>query len=216
VRLGALMLLPALMQAQTPTGRHLPWQPALTLPWQALDRQPAVEAFQAPAAKGPLRVGLIPDGVIRVWDVKGLVRTTVGLPGRPRRIWRDGGVPLELTSGPWVFPDQTPLAEGAGGIAWGAADLRPSLSGLLWVIEDGERILTVLHPALGRAIHLALPAVEEAELAFAPDRLVLRGLAEGRPAAWSLPWVALLPALTQLGSKPTTLKLGTATNPFPN
>lgn len=215
MRLGALIFLPALLSAQAP-ARRLPWQPPLTLPWQALERQPAVEAYALPAAPGPLRVALSLEGLVQVWEPKGLERMAVGLPGRPRRLWRDGGLPLDPASGPWAFPEVTPLAEGAGGLAWGEKDLRPSLSGLLWIVEDGERLLTVLHPALGRAIHLALPPVEGAELAFGPDRLVLRGLSEGRPAAWSLPWVALLPAFTQLGARVQTAKPGTATNPFPN
>lgn len=215
MRLGALMLLPALVQAQSP-HRRLPWQPPLQLSWQALERQPAVDPFPMQPSTGPLRVSLVPDGLLRVSDAKGLIHMVVGLPGRPRRAWRDGGLPVDVNQSPWMFPSETPLSEGAGGIAWGAKDLRPSLAGLMWVIEDGERILTVLHPALGRAIHLALPPVEDAQLSFGPDRLVLRGLSDGRPAAWSLPWVALLPAFTQLGAKGIGGKLGTATNPFPN
>jgi hypothetical protein len=215
VRLGALTLCVASLAAQAPS-RRLPWQPLLSLPWQALERQPAVEAFTQAPVPGRLKVALSPEGLVQVWEPKGLERMAVGLPGRPRRIWRDGGLPLDPASGPWTFPGSTPLSEGAGGLAWGEKDLRPSLAGLLWIVEDGERVLSVLHPALGRAIHLALPPVEGAELAFGPDRLVLRGLSEGRPAAWSLPWVALLPAFTQLGAKPPVAKAGTATNPFPN
>lgn len=214
MRVGTWILIPAALSAQAP-ARRLPWQPPLLLPWQYLERLPVVAPFEAAPSTGWLRLQLTSEGVLSVRDAKGVERMALGLPGRPYRVWRDGGLALDPATGPWSFPETTPLSEGAGGLAWGAPDLRPSLSGLVWILEDGERLLTLLHPAHGRAVHLALPALQSPELAFGPDRLVVRGLADGRPAAWSLPWVALLPALAQLGAKPPEKRPGSVAVPFP-
>ena len=215
MRLGALIpLAPALLMAQAPgEGRRLlPWEQAPRLPWQPLDRMPEGKPLAEGPSSGSLTVRLDADGTLRVLEGKGLRRMLTGLPGRPVRAWRDGGLPLDLPFGTWTFPEDTPLAHGLGALAWEAEDLRPSLKGLLWILEDGENHLTVLHPATARLVHLPLPPGDLHEIGFLKDRLVVR--TGGRPPAWSLPWVALLPAFIQLGAKDKTPPQGGVFNPF--
>ena len=216
MRLGALipLVIPALLGAQAPAEnrRQLPWEQAPRLPWQPLERPPAAALPAGAPSSGPLTVRLDADGTLRILEGKGLRRLLAGLPGRPVRAWRDGGLPLDPPFGAWTFPEDTPLAHGLGALAWEAEDLRPSLLGLLWILEDGENHLTVLHPATGRLVHLPLPAGDLHEIAFLKDRLVVR--TGGRPAAWSLPWVALLPAFIQLGARDKAPPQGGVFNPF--
>ena len=214
MRLGALiplLLAPALL-AQGESRRTLPWEQAARLPWQPLDRVPPEVPFTASASQGALTVKMDPDGTLRVLEGKGLRRLQVGLPGRPVQAWRDGGLPLAQPAGTWSFPAETPLSHGLGALAWEAEDLRPSLEGLLWILEDGENHLTVLHPATGRLAHLPLPSGERHQISFEKDRLVVR--TGGRPPAWGLPWVALLPTLIHLGGRDTLPPQGTVFNPF--
>jgi hypothetical protein len=119
--------------------------------------------------------------------------------------------------GAWQFPEDTPLKQNLGALGWSAEDFRPFLQGLLWVIEDGEAFLTVLHPATGRLIYLPLPPGRDLQLRFWKDHLeVLAGEAEkGAPRRWVLPWIALLPRLAALGPHPNPGKPGTALAPFP-
>jgi len=219
VRLGALTLLlagPALLAQGAPPAqegrRLLPWEAASRLPWQPLERVPEAPEMSGTPSAGPLTVRLDADGTLRVLEGKGLRRLLAGLPGRPVRAWRDGGLPLAEPFGTWTFPADTPLSHGLGALAWEAEDLRPSLRGLLWILEDGENHLTVLHPATGRLVHLPLPAGERHEIAFLKDRLLVR--TGGRPPGWSLPWVGLLPAFIHLGAAEKAPPQGTVFTPF--
>ncbi|HJU83577.1 MAG TPA: hypothetical protein VJ600_05160 [Holophagaceae bacterium] len=225
MRLGALLLIAALPAAgQEPTretARTLPWQRESAPPWQPLAGVPEPAPASGPAAQGRTRVRLEGDGTLQVWDPRGIRTLRMGLPGRPLRAWRDGGVPAPLGSpSQWAFPEATPLSQGLGHLAWGAPDFRPSLAGLLWVLEDGEGYLTVVNPATAAVIHLRLPLGSGFDLDFQPDRLLLRAL-EGPPGvsgprAWSLPWLALLPQLVRLGPPAAPPKAGTALAPFPH
>jgi hypothetical protein len=170
------------------------------------------------ASTGSLSVGISGDGTVRVVDGRGLVRLQEGLPGRPMRVWRDGGIPLATASGTWRFPASTPLLQGLGALRWCAEDFRPFLQGLCWVMEDGEGYLAVIHPATGRIIYLPLPSGRDLSLRFLPDRLeVIAGRAEpGAPSRWALPWIGLLPRLAALGPRPEPAQRGTALAPFPH
>ena len=200
--------------------RALPWQNEPAPPWQPLAGQPDM-ALPAPAtpARGRIKVHLEGDGALRVLDPKGVRTLRVGLPGRPLRAWRDGGLPLALgVPSTWSFPEGTPLAKGLGYLAWGAADFRSSLEGLLWILDDGEALLTVVNPATGQILYMPLPLGSGFDLDFQPDRLILRA-AQGPPGlsgarAWALPWLAMLPQLARLGPPPQTPKPGTALAPF--
>jgi hypothetical protein len=106
---------------------------------------------------------------------------------------------------------------GLGALGWIAADFRPFLRGLCWVLEDGEGFLTVIHPATAQVIHLPLPQGRDLRIRFLPDRLevVAGDVEKGAPRQWSLPWIGLLPRLGALGPRPTSAKSGTALVPFP-
>ncbi len=218
MRLGSLFLIATTLAAQS--ARGLPWDRAQSLPWRAASAEKFSSAPPLPAAPemGPLRVSLDPDGALRVVDAKGIILLRTGLPGRPRKLWRDGGRPLPGTSGTWSFPTQTPLREGIGALPLGQPDFRPGLYGTLWILDDEERLLTVLHPATSRVAYLSLPEGAGLDLQFLPEQLVVQqGLAgTDRPRdAWSLPWLSLLPQFILLGTPAPAPKPGTALQPFP-
>lgn len=221
MRLGSLLLIPACLAAQE--ARQLPWDSAPSLPWRAsLTGELAEPPPLAPLPeRGPLRVTLGPDGALKVMDAKGIVLLRTGLPGRPLRIWRDGGRLLPGTSGTWQFPAQTPLQTGIGALPLGQPDFRPGLEGTLWILDDEERLLTVLHPATSRVAYLTLPGGTDLDLLFLPNHLVVRQKLQDRDSpgprsAWSLPWLSLLPQFILLGTPLPTPKPGTALVPFPN
>jgi hypothetical protein len=232
VRLGAGLLSAALaaappLQGQAPAAgeKRLPWEAALSVPpWQGLP-DGAGEAAPLPptptASMGrELRVRLAGEGSLRVLDRRGVLRLKLGLPGRLARLWRDGGVPVDPGATEILFPKATLLAKGVANLPWGQPDFRPGLEGLLWVLDDGERILTVLHPATGRAQYLLLPPATSPDLVFLPDRLEVREPATGEggrtsPRRWSLPWTGLLPWLLRLAQPPPEGRHGTAFIPFP-
>ena len=218
MRLGTLVLiLPALPVAAQSLAR-LPWQSASPLPWQpALGAPGGPPPPAPPPTTGPLQVRVSGDGTLQVTDARGGIRLLTGLPGRPLKAWRDGGVPLGEAVGQWAFPEATPLSAGIGALQWCAGDFRPFLAGLLWVLEDGEAYLAVAHPATGRVVYLPLPPGRDFSLRFLPDRLeVVAGQPNpGGASRWFLPWMALLPRLAALGPPSETAPKGTALAPFP-
>jgi hypothetical protein len=219
VRLVALVLSAALLPLAAQGRSLLPWQAVPPLPWQPVLGPNSIATPPPPAGAttGDLEVQLFIDGTLRVVDARGGIRLLDGLPGRPLRAWRDGGTTLEGL-GPWQFPSQTPLSHGLGALQWCALDFRPFLDGLLWILEDGEAFLTVVHPATGRIIYLPLPPGRDLSLRFLPDRLeVSAGRPEpGGASHWFLPWIALLPRLAALGPRPQASPRGTALVPFPH
>jgi len=231
VRLGALFLTGAALAAAPPPSvppstqgsaaqghQPLPWERTSPLAWQAEPWVPPAAAPGLPvASQGAMTVLLTGDGTLRISDARGLILLLAGLPGRPLRAWRDGGVLLETAWGTWGFPSDSSLAQGLGGLHWGADDFRPFLRGLLWVLEDGEGFLTVVHPATGRVIHLPLPPGRDLRIRFLPDRLEVAAgdVEQGAPRQWSIPWMGLLPRLAALGPRPDPPKVGTALAPFP-
>ncbi len=213
---AALLGAAAILEAQAPL---LPWEGASMPPWQ-----PEAEGPDAPLVPPPpaerfrdLKVKLGPDGTLKVVDPKGTLRLVLGLPGRPTRVWRDGGRALE-PAGQWTFPARTPLMEGRGELLLTPPDPRIALEGLLWILDDGERRLTVVHPATGKAVFLRLPDLEGPDLAFRPEGLEVRETlpVQGRQARrrWSLAWLALLPQFGILTMVPEAPR-GTALVPFP-
>jgi len=217
VRLVAFLLSGSVLLAQ---GAPLPWVPLAPLPWRSAQPEPVPEPLTPPPFKGPaLKVNLSPDGTLRLVDAKGVVRLRAGLPGRPLRAWRDGGVPLVPPHGTWSFPSTTPLSRGLGALP-AQGDFRTVLEGLLWILDDGEPCLTVVHPATGRILHLALPGGEPPGLAFHPDRLGVypAATAEARgetPLCWSLSWMSLLPQWVELARPLPLPPPGGALRPFP-
>lgn len=215
MRLAILLLTAALgLGAQTP-GAGLPWRTAPALPWQ-LEASGAVSsaADATPGRALPLTVRLDQDGALRITDPKGLIRMRTGLPGRVRRVWRDWGTLVAAPFQPMGFPARTPLQRGIGGMPVGAPDFRPALEGLLWILDDDESVLTVIHPATSAVVYLPLPGGQDLDLVFHPDRLAVVERGPGG-ATWALHWLALLPQFIQLGKDNEALKpKGTALAPF--
>lgn len=222
MRLGTLLLTAAVLAAlplEAQAHPQLPWDGVLPLPWQPAPKAAGEAGTPGPtASEGPLSLQITPDGTVRVVDGRGLVRLQEGLPGRPLRAWRDGGVPLASATGTWRFPAETPLGQGLGALRWCSEDFRPFLQGLCWVMEDGEGLLAVIHPATGRTIYLPLPPGRDLTLRFLPDQLeVVAGRAEaGGASRWALPWIGLLPRLAGLGPRASAGPKGTALVPFPH
>lgn len=221
MRLGTLTLMrgiAALVSAVALLGQvpKLPWEDANLPPWIAERNDPMTDPTAPPPAPkaSDLSLTLAQDGRVRVADRKGTLRLSLGLPGRPRKVWRDGGTALE-PSGTWGFPALTPLSERQAARLLTDPDPRSALAGLLWVLDDSERRLTVVHPATARVLFLRLPDCEGPELAFFPDRLELRTGMGTSSRRWSIPWAALLPHLARLGLAPTSAPRGTALQPFP-
>lgn len=220
MRLGPLLLIPASLGAQE--TRQLPWDQAPGLPWRASLPGELADPTPLPPLDegGSLRVSLDPDGALKIVDAQGIVRLRTGLPGRPLRLWRDGGRALPGTSGTWPFPAQTPLRQGLGALPLGQPDFRPGLEGTLWILDDEERLLTVLHPATSRVAYLTLPGGTGLDLQFLQGHLLVKQAPrsndpKGSRNAWSLPWLSLLPQFILLGTPLPAAKPGTALVPYP-
>ncbi len=217
MRLATLLLTGALaLPAQTPP---LPWKNMGALPWQmeVPGAPPAPETAKPTQSYMALTVRVAADGDIRITDEKGLIRLKLGLPGRPLRAWRDWGVPIPDLTVPLPFAARSPLQRGIGGLPVGAADFRPALEGLLWILDDDEAVLTVIHPATSQVVYLPLPGGQDLSLVFHPDRLeVVEEAVQPLAAGWSLHWMALLPQFIRLGQDAAANKVrGTALLPFP-
>ncbi len=221
MRLGALILIVAALTAPSlmAQGHHpLPWEQIPPLDWQA---GPAATGAETPSVQepstGPVSARVTGDGTLQIRDARGIIRLQTGLPGRPFKAWRDGGLPLPAATGTLLFPADGPMNQGLGGLQWAAKDFRPFLRGLLWILEDGEGFLTVVHPATARAVYLPLPPGRDLQLRFLADRLEVTAaqVDKGAPKQWSIPWMGLLPRLAALGPLPHPAKVGTALAPFP-
>lgn len=219
MRLGAFLLIPAALTAQTP----LPWASAPELPWEAAvpGAPPSPLPDATPSAQVPQRlVALSEDGTLRISDAKGGVTLRLGLSGRPLTLMRDAGTPMSLKDFPCDFPARTPLTHGLGGLPLAGDDFRTALKGLLWILDDGENRITIVHPATHQVVYLPLPSGQDWDILFYPDRLVLQERllpAEERRerGCWALPWLVLLPQFMRLSLPPPATKPGTAFQPFP-
>ena len=216
MRLATLILTCALaLPAQV-----LPWKSAGALPWQmeAASPDPVPCAAVPTQSYFALRVRLAPDGKVVITDDKGLIRMQLGLPGRPVHAWRDWGIPVPDLSVPLPFAVRSPLQRGIGGMPVGAPDFRPALEGLLWIMDDDETVLTVIHPATSQVVYLPLPGGKDLTLVFYPDRLEVSET-QGDPQSrsnWTLHWLGLLPQFIQLGKdRNADRPKGTALLPFP-
>jgi hypothetical protein len=217
VRLATLILTCALaLPAQV-----LPWNSAGALPWQMEAASPPPVPCTAKPTQTyfALRVQVAPDGKVLITDDKGLIHMKLGLPGRPVRAWRDWGIPVPDLSQPLAFSTRSPLQRGIGGMPVGAPDFRPALEGLLWILDDDETVLTVIHPATAQVVYLPLPGGQDLTLAFYPDRLEVSETSGPDPQGrsnWSLHWLGLLPQFIQLGKdRNADRPKGTALLPFP-
>lgn len=193
-------------------GQVLPWIKEPAPAWRAAPPAAPASALPPAVAKDrSLQVLLGPEGSLKVYDGRGRLKLRTGLPGRPLRVWRDGGIPVESWEAPLAFPARAPFGRGLGAWPMGGGDFRQGLEGLLWVLEDGERHLSVVYPGAAQVVHLALPPCETPELRFLEGGLELRS---GR-SAWTLPWVSLLPQFIRLATPAPAPPTGTAVAVFP-
>lgn len=205
--------------AQAP--RILPWEGQPAPQWQGLFEAPVDSPPpQAEVQPAFLRVQVGADGALRVVDGRGVIRLRAGLPGRPLRVWRDGGVPVPA---PWTaiaFPATAPNPLFSAAF-WAQEDPRRGLAGLLWIQDDGERMVSLVHPATGKVAFLPLPEGVGVDLGFLPagllavERPAEGSLPAGRVRRWLLPWVALVPILARLAPPAEAPRVGTALVPFP-
>ena len=221
MRLGPFLLAGAALAIPHSSAQERPalaWERVMPLAWGIESVEPPPPVPSPPAVStGPQVAQLTVDGTLRILDERGRILLKTGLPGRPLRAWRDGGVALPAASGSWGFPLDSPLTQGLGTLQWSSPDFRPFLRGLLWVLEDSESFLSVIHPATARVIHLPLPPGRDLQIRFLPDRLDIQAgdVDRGAPRRWSIPWMGLFPRLSDLGPQPTPAKPGTALVPFP-
>ena len=218
MRLGAYLLAGALALPAQVAGT-LPWSGVPALPWKVDEGAPAPAPLEATRKALALTVHLAPDGALRISDDQGVLRLRLGLPGRPLKVWRDWGLPVANPFAPLAFPASSPLSRGLGNLPVGARDFRPALEGLLWILDDDEKLITLIHPATAQVVYLPLPGGQNPTLVFHPDRLESQETPSSRgergAARWSLPWLALLPQFIRLSQEaqpggPT----GTALVPF--
>lgn len=235
MRLGATCLAALVFAAPlaAQTLPPLPWETAPTVSWRAGLGSAAKTTEDAKAENstprlnkkdGSITVKLSADGTLRIIDARSVRRLRLGLPGRPLRAWRDWGVPLDLaalksSNGSWRFPNRTLLSKGIQALPWGGEDFRNALVGLLWILDDGEHFLTVVHPATARVVFLPLPQGQDLSVRMTPGYLeLLETPSQGSSGAsrrWSLPWLALLPQFAKLARPEDTPLPGTALAPFP-
>lgn len=223
MRLVACLLMASLAApGQAPSARLLPWEGQPAPAWQGLfdDLPDHPVPGTAPIPAGALKVRISSDGALAVVDGRGVIRLRSGLPGRPRRVWRDGGLPV---APPWSGIKFPPTAVNPlfSETFWAQEDPRKGLAGLLWIQDDGERTLSLVHPATGKVAFLPLPEGTGVDLSFQPTGLVAAERPAEEPGAdrrvrrWILPWVALVPVLARLAPPAEAPRAGTALQPFP-
>jgi len=223
MRLASLILacvLGTILQAAPEApARELPWSLTYQPSWQPCDSAAEPQPIPVPELprKDGMKVLLTTFGVLQIEDIRGIIRLRMGLPGRPLKIWRGAGVPMTLEDFPCRFPSETPLSKGSPA---GDRDFRTSLAGLLWVLDDSEHMITVVHPATLQVVFIPLPGQNGLDLKWYPDRLQVRESLTGPVGrrdlgCWSVPWAGLLPQFLHLTSQPPPLPQGTALVPFP-
>jgi hypothetical protein len=218
MRLGALLLTPAVLTAQA----HFPWDAAIELPWETTVPVELPEPLPPePVATPACMVSLTGDGTLHIVNDQGRIALRIGLPGRPVHILRDAGTALALTDFPQRFPLKTPLSKGLGSVPLLGNDFRSELQGLLWIVDDSQKRLTIVHPATRQVIYLPLPAGNDWEPCFFPDRLEIREILDPsverrERICWSLPWLVLVPQFVKLSRTPLAGRQGTAFHPFPS
>lgn len=220
MRLGTFLLIPAALTAQSP----FPWDKSPELPWETSipgDPPLPLPLETVPATPVPQRlVSLSGDGTLRISDAQGKVTLRLGLSGRPAILLRDAGIPMTLGDFPYHFPAETPLTKGLGSLPLAGGDFRAALKGLLWIVDDGERRITLVHPATHQVVYLPLPLGQNWAVYLYPERLEVRerpSLAEEHQESvcWSISWLILLPQFVRLGLPPPAGNPGTAFHPFP-
>ena len=199
-------------------AQGLPWKDkSFNMPWRVVDPAPEPQRLLAAPAGRDLTVRVDRDGTIFIFTQKGIRHLRVGLPGRPISIWRDDGEPLDSV-GRFLFPSHTPLSADFNKVSKETSDFLKNLAGLLWIIDDSEDYLTMVHPATFQYAFLPLPGGKNLELRFHPDHLELRSKAsiDRDSISWTLSWKDLTPVLQILARPHVTWPQGDALVPYPS
>jgi hypothetical protein len=202
--------------AQTIGAQEFPWEKqSWYLPWQIVEPIPEPQTVDVKQGNSDITVSVDRDGTIAIFNANGIRQLRFGLPGRPILMWRDAGQSI-APFGKFSFPSQTPLLANFKGAAKETSDFLNSLAGLLWILDDGEEYLTIVHSATCQYAFLHLPVSRDLELRFHPERLELckRITIDADSQSWALSWNELLPVLQALAKRPPTPPRGNAIEPY--
>jgi len=208
--------LPILMMAAIGGAQDLPWKTqSIHVPWRAVEPMPEPRKLQIKQPKADLTVDVNRDGTIAIYSLNGIRQLRFGLPGRPVSMWRDAGQPI-ASFGRFSFPSQTPLSTNFKSVSEETSDFLNNLAGLLWIIDDSEEYLTIVHSATCQYVFLHLPGGRGLELRFHPEHLELcqSDSIDSFTHGWTLPWKELLPVLQHLARRSATPKHGSALIPY--
>ncbi|MDR2697891.1 MAG: hypothetical protein LBB40_05385 [Holophagales bacterium] len=185
------------------------------LPWRNVEPRPEPQRVQIKQPNANLTVKVDRDGTIAIFNKNKIRLLRFGLPGRPILMWRDAGQPI-VSFGQFSFPSHTPLSANFKKASEKTSDFLNNLAGLLWILDDGEQYLTIVHSATCQYAFINLPGGRDMELRFHPDHLELceRGYVDGDSNAWALSWNELLPVLQALATPPPQQPQGSAFVPY--
>ena len=215
IKTGKLLL--ALSMTQIAGSQGLPWKQSLNAPWRIVDPMPEPARLQIKQQNTELTVHVDKDGTIVIVNQKGIKNLRFGLPGRPVSIWRDAGQPLDSV-GRFPFSSQTPLSTDFNKVSKETSDFLNNLAGLLWIFDDSEEYLTIVHPATFQYAFLSLPGGKDLELRFHPNYLELckKEPHDGNSLSWALSWKDLESVFQTLAKLSVTLPQGDALVPYPS
>jgi hypothetical protein len=206
----------SLMMAQAVGAQEFAWKKqSWYLSWQIVEPIPKPQTVEVKQRNADITVSVDRDGTIAIFNANGIRQLRFGLPGRPISMWRDAGQSI-APFGRFSFPSQTPLSANFKSAAKETSDFLNNLAGLLWILDDGEEYLTIVHSATYQYAFLHLPVNRDLELRFHPECLELckRGTVDGDLQSWALSWNELLPVLQALAKRPPVPPLGNAIEPY--
>jgi len=208
-----------LMLIMAPIGgaQDLPWKnQSVHVPWRVVEPLPEPQRQQKiNQSDADLTVAVNRDGTIAIYNRDGVRRLRFGLPGRPISMWRDAGQPL-ASFGRFAFPSHTPLSANFRNASEETSDFLNNLTGLLWILDDGEEYLTIVHSATNQYVFLHLPGGRDLELRFHPEHLELckKGLIDSHSQSWTISWKELIPVLQELAKRHATPAQVSALTPY--
>ncbi|MDR0499613.1 MAG: hypothetical protein LBH03_07795 [Holophagales bacterium] len=217
LNLKQTFFLTTLIMVSTVGAQDFPWKNrSWYLSWRIVEPMPEPQRLQIKQRNSDMTISVSRDGTVSIFNSNEIRQLRFGLPGRPISMWRDAG--QSITSfGRFAFPSQTPLSTNFKSTAKETSDFLNNLAGLLWILDDGEEYLTIVHSATYRYAFIPLPAIRDFELRFHPDRLELckRSLVDSVLHSWALSWNELLPVLQELAQHSPPPPRGNAIVPYP-
>jgi|GEM_PF-457448 len=205
-----------LMMAPIGDAQDLPWKnQSVHVPWRAAEQMPESRNLQIKQSNADLTVKVNRDGTIAIYNRNGIRQLRFGLPGRPISMWRDAGQPI-ASFGQFSFPSHTPLSSNFKSASEETSDFLSNLSGLLWILDDGEEYLTIVHSATYQYVFIHLPGGRDLELRFHPNHLEIykKPSPDGNSQSWILSWKDFLPVLQTLAKGHATQTHFSALTPY--